>query len=247
MWDNMEIKPKLYICTGAGISAESGIPTFRSTGQLWNDPDVCNIETFKQNYHKAHNFYNDLRVNLGKAKPNAAHDILVDLEAQFGSDVVKIITTNVDDLQERAGSFNVVHLHGKLTEIVTGYFTYEEKVEDIGYTEFDHLACEDIDDMVKPNVIFFGEPAPEYSHLYSMLNDATEADIMLIIGTSNQVVDFDDLANSFPGLTYNINPECSELDQRCEYTADVRESAIDGLRMIKDELVQHMTHFRLNT
>jgi NAD-dependent deacetylase len=160
---------------------------------------------------------------------------------------VKVVTTNVDDLHERAGSKNVVHLHGVLTEVVENYYG-EPHVKDIGYTEYDP----DGDDIIhgtfsaKPNVVFFGEDAPMYTHLWDLISETNESDILVVIGSSNQVVGFDQIASQFPGLTYNINPESNDLDFT-DYTADVRETATDGLRLIKNEIVEHMNNFRINT
>ena len=110
-------KPRLVVSTGAGISAESGIKTFRDADGLWeNYPvmDVASADGFRRNPALIHQFYNERRLQLGTVKPNRAHEILHELEEHFD---VCVITQNVDDLHERAGSTEVVHLHGELTKV----------------------------------------------------------------------------------------------------------------------------------
>src|SRR5690625_2670096 len=112
----MQDQPRIFIFTGSGISAESGLSTFRGNDGLWNNhsiDDVCNEYTWRENYALVHDFYNDLRQSLADTKPNEAHISIARIQQQFG-DRVSIVTQNVDDLLERAGATNVLHLHGHL-------------------------------------------------------------------------------------------------------------------------------------
>lgn len=175
------MKPKLVISSGAGISAESGIKTFRDAGGLWeNYPvmDVASADGFARNPKLVHDFYNQRRKDLLKAQPNAAHRALVDLEKDFD---VYVITQNVDDLHERAGSKNVLHLHGELMKIrsVTNP-DYVESV-DIEHLETTPATRGKNGDAMRPHIVFFQEPVPNIEKAADL---AHEADIFVVIGTS---------------------------------------------------------------
>lgn len=174
-------KPKLVISTGAGMSAESGISTFRDAGGLWeNYPvmDVASADGFARNPKLVHDFYNARRHDLLKAQPNAAHLALVELEKHFD---VYIITQNVDDLHERAGSKNVLHLHGELMKI--------RSIRHPEYTET--LTPDNLDttpetrgangDLMRPHIVFFQEAVPNIEKAMELVS---QADIFCIIGTS---------------------------------------------------------------
>lgn len=175
----MSEKLKLVVSTGAGISAESGIKTFRDADGLWENYNVMEVAShdgYLRNPELIHRFYNDRRADLSKAEPNAAHRILKDLEKYFD---VYVITQNVDDLHERAGSTNITHLHGELTKVRA--IDDESKVFKIDYNE--HTTTETVIEghKVRPHIVFFQEAVP-------MIEPATElvseADIFVIIGTS---------------------------------------------------------------
>ncbi|PSL12220.1 NAD-dependent deacetylase [Marinobacterium halophilum] len=178
---------RLIIFTGAGISAESGVPTFRTGPDgLWHNhriEDVCHIDTFEQNYDLVHAFYNARRVSLQGVEPNAAHRAIAALQQRYG-DRVTLMTTNVDDLHERAGSPDVVHIHGNLLELVN---LAEGSVRPIGYEPFEHSAHPP---HFKPNVVFFGEAAPVYRDLFELMNSLTRHDLVLVIGSSESVLQF---------------------------------------------------------
>lgn len=189
-------KPKLVISSGAGISAESGIKTFRDAGGLWeNYPvmDVASADGFRRNPKLVHDFYNARRHDLLKAQPNAAHRALVDLEKHFD---VYIITQNVDDLHERAGSKNVLHLHGELMKIRS--IIHPDYVETL---DPDHLDTTPETrgangDPMRPHIVFFQEAVPNIEKAMQLVS---EADIFCIIGTSLAV---------YPaaGLLYSVRP-----------------------------------------
>ena len=174
-------KPKLVVSTGAGISAESGIKTFRDADGLWeNYPvmDVASADGFRRDPELVHRFYNERRKQLINARPNAAHQALVELEKDFD---VYIITQNVDDLHERAGSENVLHLHGELMKI--------RSVSDPSYIEsldIEHLETTPRTrgkrgDLMRPHIVFFQEPVPNMEAAALL---AEQADIFVVIGTS---------------------------------------------------------------
>lgn len=174
------MKKTLVISTGAGISAESGISTFRDSGGLWeNYPvmDVCSADGFERNPALVHRFYNDRRKALANARPNAAHEALVKLEELFD---VYVITQNVDDLHERAGQKNVLHLHGELMKARA--IDDETKV----YT-LTPEACETTPDTVidghhvRPHIVFFQEAVPNIEPAVKLVE---RADIFVVIGTS---------------------------------------------------------------
>ncbi len=171
----------IVVLTGAGVSAESGIKTFRDADGLWEGHDIMEIASpqgWEQNQLKVLDFYNKRRRQLLEVQPNPAHYALVKLEEKYK---VSIITQNVDDLHERAGSSNVLHLHGELLKVRS---TFDEdlvmdwrtdlKIGD--FCEFNH--------QLRPHVVWFGEPVP----MFQIAAEVTEqADILLIIGTSMQV------------------------------------------------------------
>lgn len=171
---------RLVISTGAGMSAESGISTFRDAGGLWeNYPvmDVCSADGYVRNPALVHKFYNERRQQLLKAEPNAGHLALAELERRFD---VRIITQNVDDLHERAGSSNVLHLHGELMKVRavdddTKVFTLRPE------------ACMTTPDTiidghhVRPHIVFFQEAVPNFEPATKIVESA---DIFVIIGTS---------------------------------------------------------------
>ena len=173
-------KLKLVVSTGAGISAESGISTFRDADGLWENHDVMEVAShdgFVRNPALVHQFYNDRRAALATVEPNAAHKILKDLEDYFD---VYVITQNVDDLHERAGSTNVLHLHGELMKMraidnpsfIRPLPSYDSTTSVDTVVEGHHM---------RPHIVFFQEAVP-------MFEPATEivekADIFVIIGTS---------------------------------------------------------------
>jgi NAD-dependent deacetylase len=128
------MKKKIVVLSGAGVSAESGISTFRDSDGLWENYDVmevASIEGWYQNPELVIEFYNQRRTQLANVEPNEAHKIIADLEKHYD---VTVITQNVDDLHERAGSTQIIHLHGELTKVCSD--AQKKHVKDIGYTAF---------------------------------------------------------------------------------------------------------------
>lgn len=179
------MKKKLVISTGAGMSAESGINTFRDAGGMWEKYDVMEVashEGFLRNPALIHEFYNARRRELVNARPNAGHLGLVDLEKEFD---VYIITQNVDDLHERAGSKHVLHLHGELNKVRA--LDDETKVWTLHPTDpyFQTTTETEIEGhKVRPHIVFFQEAVPNITPAVEL---AQEADIFVVIGTSLNV------------------------------------------------------------
>ena len=181
------MKKKIAVLTGAGVSAESGFATFRDTGGLWEQydvNDVASIEGWYRNRALVLDFYNQRRAQLRDARPNAAHLAIAALEKDYSVDV---ITQNVDNLHERAGSTHVIHLHGELTKVrpENGVYdhTYREKeVIDVGEVHLGDLAPNG--SQLRPHIVFFGEAVPKIETAADLVS---EADILLIVGTSMQV------------------------------------------------------------
>ncbi|MDO4511324.1 MAG: Sir2 family NAD-dependent protein deacetylase [Bacteroidales bacterium] len=176
----------LVISTGAGISAESGITTFRDAGGLWENykvMDVASDEGFARNPALIHRFYNERRKQLLEVEPNAAHRGLVALEQHFN---VNVITQNVDDLHERAGSKNVLHLHGELMKVRS--MRHDDRIYTLPSAELSDKGLEtSVDtvdahgDHVRPHIVFFGEAVPNFDAACRL---ASQADIFVVIGTT---------------------------------------------------------------
>lgn len=170
---------KLVILTGAGMSAESGIKTFRDSDGLWENyriEDVCTPEALARNPELVINFYNERRKQLLSASPNAGHEGLAELEKYFD---VQIITQNIDDLHERAGSKHVLHLHGELKKVRSS--KNPDRIYDLdGWELKPGTPCED-GSMLRPHVVFFGEAVPNIEPATELVR---HADILVIIGTS---------------------------------------------------------------
>lgn len=176
------MKPKLVVFTGAGISAESGIKTFRDTDGLWeeyNINDVATPQAWAKNQQLVLEFYNARRKQVIEAKPNKAHTVLVELENKFD---VHIITQNIDDLHERAGSKKVLHLHGEIIKSrssVDSSKIYPVKGAEIKKGELCELGSQ-----LRPHIVWFGELVPQMEMAYFI---AQKADIFCVIGTSMAV------------------------------------------------------------
>jgi len=176
------MKDHIVVLTGAGMSAESGLSTFRDNGGLWEQYsvyDVATPEAFERNQELVLRFYNERRRQLEKVQPNRGHHLLAELEKDYK---VTVITQNVDDLHERGGSSNVIHLHGELTKARSAL--HQNLVYDIGYRDISPGDTCDRGTQLRPHVVWFGEEVP-------MLDAAAKvvrtADFLLIIGTSLQV------------------------------------------------------------
>lgn len=230
------MKKKLAVLTGAGVSAESGISTFRDNGGLWdkyNVEDVASIEGWYRNPGLVLDFYNTRRKELQKAMPNAAHLAIADLEKDFD---VTVITQNIDNLHERAGSTRIIHLHGELTKVrpentyndMDGFS--EASVFDIGYGEIHLGDLAPNGAQLRPHIVWFGESVPKIEQAI----DAVEAsDILLIVGTSLQVYPAAGLYRFAKNDTpiYIIDPRPVDVrDSRITYIEDVATKGMETFR-----------------
>jgi len=220
----MADKLKLVVSTGAGISAESGISTFRDADGLWeNYPvmDVASAEGFARNPALVHQFYNERRAALASVQPNDAHKLLKELEDYFD---VRVITQNVDDLHERAGSSNIIHLHGELSKLRA--LDRDNLTFKVGYNTKSTPETVIEGHRVRPHIVFFQEAVP-------MIEPATElvaeADIFLIIGTSLVVYPAAGLLHYVrPGVpVYYIDPRPSHVPAGVTV---IRKTATEGMR-----------------
>ena len=185
---------KVVILSGAGISAESGISTFRDSGGLWEQydiNDICSAGCLDWNYDQTIEFYDKRRLDIKDKIPNKAHIQIAALKEKY-PDNVAVITQNVDDLFEKAGCKDVLHLHGFLTQIKCMECNY---LEDIGYSKLKDKwdSCPMCHSKLRPDIVFFGEAAPKYEDMYQELFDC---EFLVIIGTSGNVINPDMLLNS---------------------------------------------------
>ncbi|MBQ0832264.1 Sir2 family NAD-dependent protein deacetylase [Marinobacter sp.] len=172
----------IVVLTGAGISAESGLSTFRDNGGLWEQHsvyDVATPEAFARNQELVLRFYNERRQQLASAQPNRAHCLLAELEQHHR---VTIVTQNIDDLHERGGSSHVVHLHGELTKARSS--VNPELVYDIGYRDIELGETCEHGQQLRPHIVWFGEEVPMLQAAADIVRTASD---LLIVGTSLQV------------------------------------------------------------
>jgi NAD-dependent deacetylase len=216
----------LVVLTGAGISAESGIKTFRDADGLWEGHDVMEVASpqgFSKNPELVLNFYNERRKQLLSVKPNEAHKALATLESEYQ---VSIITQNVDDLHERAGSTNIFHLHGELLKARSSYYEYDIKPWDKDIFLGD--LCEKGHQM-RPHIVWFGEAVP-------MIEKAIEvcetADLLVIIGTSMQVYPAASLMDFVPQHVpiYYIDPKPAKVNN--QRITVIQETATQGVKQL---------------
>jgi NAD-dependent deacetylase len=226
----------IVVLTGAGMSAESGVKTFRDHNGLWEGHDVMQVaspEGFRANPELVLNFYNQRRRQLKTVDPNPAHHSLVTLEKDFK---VSIITQNVDDLHERAGSSKVLHLHGELKKVrsIRNPSDIMEWTEDLLLGD----TCSN-GYQLRPHVVWFGEPVP-------MMQQAIEicetADILLIIGTSMQVYPANGLMHYRQPETPIFYIDPNPAIHHSEEVFVIAKSATEGMKEFKEILNQKQSH-----
>src|SRR6056297_1504745 len=197
------MQKKIVVLTGAGVSAESGIKTFRDADGLWEGHDVMDIASpigWEKDQKRVLDFYNQRRRQLLTVNPNAAHTALAELEKEFD---VEIITQNIDDLHERAGSTKVTHLHGELLKARSTFsenlvLDWKQDIKPGDFCEFNY--------QLRPHVVWFGEAVPMFEKAMEIV---AEAEILMIIGTSMQVYPAAGLVDFAPeGIpVYFIDPK----------------------------------------
>lgn len=219
----------MVVLTGAGISAESGLKTFRDSDGLWegyNIEDVATPRAWKKNPQLVLDFYNQRRKNVADAKPNAAHIGLAELESDFD---VHIITQNIDDLHERAGSTKVLHLHGEIFKMRSerSFQIIKEIRGDIMLGDCAEDGCQ-----YRPHIVWFEEPVPMIEEAIAVAQDA---DIFAVVGTSLVVYPAAGLLNYAP---FEI-PKFI-IDKQIPYTSSVynitaiEKSATEGVKIMRD-------------
>ncbi len=226
------MKKKLIILSGAGISAESGIKTFRDSDGLWeghNVLDVATPEGWRKNPELVLDFYNQRRRQLHEVKPNLGHQILAELENLFE---VQIITQNVDNLHEQAGSSSVLHLHGELFKVRS-----DNNENDILHWEHD-LLLGDKDShghQLRPHIVWFGEAVPALDTAISLVQ---KAEVLIVIGTSLQVYPAAGLLNYTKNNVpiYYIDPHPATISNAPSNLKIIATTGSNGMRIVAKEL-----------
>jgi len=226
------MKKKIVVLTGAGMSAESGISTFRDSNGLWENHDIMEVaspEGWHKNPSLVLDFYNKRRAQLKEVKPNRGHEILAELESHFD---VQIITQNVDNLHEKAGNLNILHLHGELTKVrsVNDENYILEWTEDLNLGDTDRNG-----NQLRPHIVWFGEAVPAIDEAVPMME---EADIVFIIGTSLQVYPAAGLMHyAKPHVpVYYIDPKPATIYDLPNPLKVLAMSASEGLSKIQNQL-----------
>lgn len=226
------MKKKIVVLTGAGISQESGISTFRDSNGLWENHDVMSVASYdgwQKDMELVLNFYNQRRAQLAEVEPNDAHIALAELEAKYD---VNIITQNVDDLHERGGSTNILHLHGQLkkSRSTTNADLVYDCEGDINVGD----KCER-GSQLRPHIVWFGEAVPMMEKAVEICLDA---DILIIIGTSMLVYPAASLMNYIgdkaPKYIIDPKPACTKKPN----LEVIAEKATVGVRALVDKLLK---------
>ena len=229
---------KLVILSGAGISAESGISTFRDAGGLWDKypvMQVASIEGYEANPELVINFYNERRKQLLDVKPNQGHILCAELEKYFD---VTVVTQNVDNLHERAGSHHIIHLHGELTKVCSSYNPNDPRyIRELKPEEFEVKMGDKAGDgsQLRPFIVWFGEAVPE---IETAVQYVEKADIFVIIGTSMNVYPAASLLYYVPSnaQVYLIDPKDVNINTRRQIT-HIKKGASEGMKELLEKLL----------
>jgi len=212
----MPIPPRLIVFSGAGLSAESGLPTFRGASGLWEGipiRTVCHIDTWQENFEAVHDFYDARRAACAKTEPNLAHLTIAEWQRRW-PDRTSILTQNIDQLLERAGCSGVVHLHGDIQTLWCVECGHEWHVKEGRYDREGCRSCQ-CKWSVKPGVVFFGENAPRYADLYDVAQSLRAEDTVVVIGTSGTVLQADRLFAYSKAYSILVNLEPgTQMDER---------------------------------
>lgn len=230
---------KLVFLTGAGMSAESGLSTFRDAGGLWDNypvEQVASINGYEENPELVIKFYNERRKQLLHVHPNHGHEIIAELEKNFD---VTVVTQNVDNLHELAGSTHVVHLHGELTKVTSTYNPNDKRfIRELKPEEYEVKMGDKAADgsQLRPFIVWFGEAVPEIERAAEVVQNA---DILVIIGTSMVVYPAAGLLNYAPsGIPiYLIDP--NEVNVNTYYKVQsIRKGASEGMEFLREVLLR---------
>jgi len=232
---------KIIIFSGAGISAESGISTFRDSGGLWEEYDVsvvCNYDSLEKNESLTIEFYDKRRADLEDKEPNYAHDVIADLKNKYPNDIT-VITQNVDNLFEKAGLKyeDVIHLHGFMTEVRCQKC---QEILDIGYKSqyySNNGFCNSCGGKFRPNIVFFGEAAP----MYEVLNqEVQDCDFFIVIGTSGNVVGVNMIAQFTEKSILNNYESSSAIDDAL-FDKVLYKKATDAIEEIAQDIEEFLS------
>ena len=232
------MKKNLVILSGAGMSAESGISTFRDAGGLWDKYPVMQVasaEGYVRDPELVINFYNERLKQLLDVEPNAGHTGLAELEKDFN---VTVVTQNVDNLHERAGSTHVIHLHGELTKVCSSRDPYNPRyVRELKPEEYEVKMGDKAGDgsQLRPFIVWFGEAVPE---IETAIGYVEKADIFVIIGTSMNVYPAAGLLNYVPRTTevYLIDPKPVDTHSMRQIHV-IQKGASEGVKELKAEIL----------
>lgn len=225
---------KIVVFTGAGVSADSGLSTFRDADGLWANyriEDVCTAEAIVRNRDLVIDFYNERRREMLSKEPNAAHRAFADLANYYD---VQIVTQNVDDLHERAGSSNVLHLHGELTKLRSSY--NETAAVPLQGWEQDKNARHPDGSLLRPYIVFFGEGVPNFPKACDI---AATADIFIVVGTSFNVYPAASLLQYVPRSTeiYVVDPGEPNFGEYKSRVKWIKERAAVGVPELCRQLI----------
>lgn len=232
---------KVLILSGAGISAESGISTFRDSGGLWDEYDVsviCNYDSMQKHEELTIEFYDKRRAELESKEPNHAHRVIADLKKRYKDDIA-VITQNVDDLFEKAGlkKDDIIHLHGFLPQLRCQNEDCR-KIYEIGYKKQSELnggRCLTCQTKLRPDIVFFGEAAPMYEKLNLHVRDCG---LFIVIGTSGNVIGVNTIAH-FTDRSILNNYEPSDAINDSFFSKVLYKKATEAI----DEIAQDIEEF----
>ncbi|MCQ2342205.1 MAG: NAD-dependent deacylase [Paludibacteraceae bacterium] len=226
---------KIVVFTGAGVSAESGLGTFRDSDGLWEKyrvEDICTHEAWLRNPQLCVDFYNARRRDTLAAQPNAAHLALTRLQQAFPT--MEIITQNIDDLHERAGSRNITHLHGEITKLRSE--NNETATVPLQGWEQHYGDRHPDGSLLRPYIVFFGEGVPYFSQACAI---ASTADIMIVVGTSLNVYPAASLLQYVPDKApiYFVDPGMPEFGMYRDRITHIRKKASEGVPELVNQLI----------
>ncbi|RQN34092.1 SIR2 family NAD-dependent protein deacylase [Paraburkholderia tropica] len=236
--------PRLFVFSGAGLSAESGISTFRTGDGIWTRhsiDEVCNYLTWRRNRAAVFRFYNQRIAECADARPNEAHTLLAQWQQTWGTERVHLVTQNIDGLLEQAGARHVTHLHGDMISLLCTDCDYRFPAR--GASLDAGAACPSCGEVegVKPGVVFFNEAAPEYETLWLIQQSMNDDDLFIAIGTAFEVIPPERL---LPPARYGQHARNFLVDpspRRTEFFGVVEsEPATVGLRNLHDTIARMM-------
>lgn len=232
---------KIVILSGAGISAESGISTFRESDGLWENHDVkviCNWDSMDKHESTTINFYDELRNGLVTKKPNRAHLVLAQLKKKYPEEI-SIITQNIDNLFEKAGlsESEIIHLHGFLPELRCQNCGEIYNVKYLNTSEFNGGLCKICNGKLRPNIVFFGEMAPKYENLNKEIQDC---EMFIVIGTSGNVIEVNSIAEVMDISILN-NLEPSLAISETSFTKVIYDKASNAIDEIADTIEDYLS------